>query len=85
MDHDNPNLHDAAHDHREWWEGVVKEETAKAEKMDAEERLKHNDMMDEFSAEVNAAKDWVAADWEQFKGRVQQWVNSGETKIDTVI
>ncbi len=85
MDHDNPNLNDANHDHREWWEGVKKEEAAKAEKMDAEERLKHNSLMDDFGAEVDAATDWVEADWDQFKGRVQQLTNKAEIEVDEAV
>jgi len=85
MDNDTPNLNDAQNDYREWWEGVKKEETAKIEKMDAEERLERTSMMDNFSGEVDAAADWVAADWDQFKGRVQQWTNSAEIKADEAI
>jgi hypothetical protein len=84
-DHDNPNLNNASEDYSEWWEGVKKEEAAKAEKMDAEERLAHNKMLEDFGEEASAAKDWVAADWEQFKGRVQQWSNKGEMKADEAI
>ncbi|HUQ30303.1 MAG TPA: hypothetical protein VM103_02160 [Candidatus Paceibacterota bacterium] len=85
MDTDNMNLNDAGNDYREWWEGVKKEASAKVEKMDAEERMKHASTIDNFSAEADAAKDWVAADWEQFKGRVQQWTNSAEIKLDKAI
>lgn len=69
----------------EWWQGVLKEEAAKAEKMDAEKRLKHNKMLEDFGAEASAAKDWVDADWDQFKGRVQQWANEGQMKADKVV
>ena len=85
MDNDNPNLNDAGNDYREWWEGVKKEESARIEKMDAEERLERTSMLDNFSGEVDAATDWVAADWDQFKGRVQQWTNSAEVKVDEAI
>ena len=85
MDTDTPNLNDAGNDYRQWWEGVKKEESAKIEKMDAEERLERTSMLDNFSGEVDAAKDWVAADWDQFKGRVQQWTNSAEIKADEAI
>lgn len=85
MDHDNPNLNDANNDYREWWEGVKKEEAAKIEKLDAEKRLERTSMLDNFGAEVDAAKDWAAADWNQFKGRVQQWTNSAEIKVDEAI
>jgi hypothetical protein len=82
---DNPNMNDRNEDHMEWWEGVMKEEAAKAEKMDAEERMSHTKMMEDFGAEASAAKDWAAADWDQFKGRVQQWTNKGEMKADDAI
>lgn len=85
MDNDNPNLNDAGNDYREWWNGVKKEESAKIEKLDAEERLERTSMLDNFSDEVDAATDWVAADWDQFKGRVQQWTNSAEIKVDEAI
>lgn len=85
MDQDNPNMNDLHRDNMEWWEGVKKEQAAKMEKMDAEQRMKHNRMMDDFSAEADAAKDWVAADWEQFKGRVKQWTNSAETSADNTM
>lgn len=39
MNTDNPDMNDRSEDHAEWWEGVKKEEAAKNEKMDAEERL----------------------------------------------
>jgi hypothetical protein len=71
---------DTIKNYMEWWKGFLKEETAKAEKMDAEERMQHNNMLENFSAEASAAKDWVEADWEQFKGRVQQWTNNAQIK-----
>jgi hypothetical protein len=76
---------DYAKNYMEWWEGVVKEETAKMQKMDAEERMRHNKMLEDFSAEASAAQDWVEADWEQFKGRVQQWINNAQLKADEAV
>lgn len=85
MNTDNPDMNDRSEDHAEWWEGVKKEEAAKNEKMDAEERLEHNRMLEDFSAEADAAGDWVEADWDQFKARVQQWTNKAEVKADDAI
>jgi len=85
MDHDDPNLNSASKDYQDWWQGVVKEQQAKAEKLSAEERLEHNDALNNFTAEVGAAADWAAADWEQFKGRVQQWTNSAEIEADKAV
>lgn len=82
---DNPNMNDANHDYMEWWEGVLKEEAAKAEKMDAEERMKHNSALEDFKEEASAAKDWAEADWEQFKARVQQWTNRAEIAADDAV
>jgi hypothetical protein len=74
-----------AKNYMEWWDGVVKEEAAKAQKMDAEERMEHNRMLEDFSAEASAATDWAEADWEQFKGRVQQWASSTQMKADSAL
>jgi hypothetical protein len=71
-----------AKNYMEWWDGVAKEQAAKAQKMGAEERMKHNSALEDFSSEVSAAGDWAEADWEQFKGRVQQWANGAQMKAD---
>ena len=71
-----------AKNYMEWWEGVLKEQAAKAQKMGVEERMEHNRMLDDFSAEASAAGDWAEADWEQFKARVQQWTNDAQMKAD---
>jgi hypothetical protein len=76
---------DYTKNYREWWQGVVKEESAKADKLDAEERMHHNKALEDFGAEAAAAKDWAEADWEQFKGRVQQWTNSAQMKVDEAV
>jgi hypothetical protein len=76
---------DYVQNYMEWWDGVLKEETAKMQKMDAEDRMRHNKMLDDFNAEVSAATDWVEADWEQFKGRVQQWVNDAQMRADQAV
>ena len=76
---------DYVKNYMEWWQGVLKEEGAKIEKMDAEERMKHNKALEDFSTEAAAAKDGVEADWEQFKGRVQQWTNEAQMKVDEAV
>ena len=76
---------DYAKNNKEWWEGFLKEQTAKAQKMEAQERMEHNKALEDFSTEASAAKDWVEADWEQFKGRVQQWTNSAQMKADQAV
>lgn len=79
MDDNTNGMNDVSADYRAWWEGVLKEEQAKADKMDAEARMRHTKMLEDFGAEAEAGKDWLAADWEQFKGRVQQWTNEPES------
>lgn len=76
---------DYAKNYMEWWEGVVKEQSAKADKLDAEERMSHNKALDDFSAEASAATDWAEADWEQFKARVQQWTSDAKMKVDEAV
>lgn len=85
MDTDNPNLNNAAHDHREWWESFKKEHEAKMDKMEASKRMEANDAFKNFSEEVDAASDWVEADWEQFKARVSKWSNELEINADEAI
>ena len=85
MDTDNPNLNNAAHDRREWWEAKRAEHTARMEKMDAEQRMEHNDAFDNFSEEFDAATDWTEASWDQFKAKVEGWWNKGEVKTDEAI
>jgi hypothetical protein len=53
--------------------------------MDAEERMEHTRILEDFGAEASAAADWAEADWEQFKGRVQQWANSARMKADSAL
>ncbi len=76
---------DNAKNYMEWWQGVFKEESAKLDKLDAEERMDRNKALDDLNAEAQAGKDWLEADWEQFKGRVQQWTNSAQMKADEVV
>jgi hypothetical protein len=47
--------------------------------------MAHTKMLEDFRSEAEAGKDWMAADWEQFKARVQQWTNKAETKADEAI
>lgn len=65
-----------AQNYMDWWQGVFKEESAKLDKMEAQERMERTRALEDFNAEASAAKDWLEADWEQFKARVQQWTNS---------
>lgn len=70
-----------AKNYMDWWQGVFKEESAKLDKMDAEARMSQHKILEDFNAEASAAKDWAEADWEQFKGRVQQWTSSAAMSV----
>ena len=85
MDHDNVDLNNAQEDRREWWEAVKKEQEARADKMEAEEKLKHTSMMNDFGAEMDHAGDWLEADWDEFKARVQKWSNSAQVATDEAV
>lgn len=85
MDNDTPNINDASHDNQEWWNAKRTEIEAEMEKMDAKERMAANDAFQDFSAEVDAAADWTEAQWDQFKAKVSQWWNKGETTTDEAI
>lgn len=70
---------DQTKNYMEKWQAQRKEMDAKADKLNAEARLKYNDALDNFSKEMEAAGDWLEADWEQFNARVNKWWN--ELKI----
>ena len=78
----NTNLNDWRHDYNEWWAATHKEMLAKGEKMNAEERMKYNDAVKNYSEEFDAAGDWLEADYEQFKARVSKWWNEQEMKTN---
>ena len=74
----------------ELWNAIKNEYIAKADKLDAEQRMEFNDAMEDFSSEVSAATDWLEADWEEFKARVdKKWqefaisIQSDETDDET--
>lgn len=71
---------DKQKDYLEKWKAMRAEMQAKNEKLDAEMRMKNNDAFDNFEKEVEAAGDWVEADWDQFKARVTKWWNELEIK-----
>lgn len=85
MDTDNPNLNNAAHDRKEWWEAKKAEHAARVEKMDAEKRMEANDAFNSLSEEFDAAGDWTEASWDEFIAKVQAWWNEGEVKTDEAI
>jgi len=85
MNMDNRNINDASHDRKEWWEAKKAEHEARLEKMDAEKRLAANDAFKNFSEEFDAATDWTAASWDQFKAKVSKWWNEGEIEADKTI
>ncbi|MCI5051492.1 MAG: hypothetical protein MRY57_04240 [Candidatus Pacebacteria bacterium] len=66
----------------EKWNAIVQEMDARADKINAETRLKYNDAMKNFSEEVNAGADWLEADWDEFTARVTKWWNDFQITID---
>jgi len=82
---DNPNMNNATHDRREWWEAQKVEHQARLEKMDAEERMAANNAFQDFGTEFDATTDWTDATWDQFKAKLSKWWNAGETKVDESI
>lgn len=85
IDQDNPNLNNAAHDRREWWEAKQKEYAAKRQEEGAEATMEANDGWSDLNAEFDAAVDKGEAEWDQFVAKVQQWWNKGEVKADEAV
>jgi len=58
----------------EKWDAMRREYDAKADKLDAENRLDYNKSFDNFGEEVSAAADWTEASWREFTAKVdRQW------------
>ncbi len=85
MDNDNPNLNNAAHDRKEWFESKKAEHQARVEKMEASEKMEANNGWQNFSDEFDAATDWTDASWDEFTAKVGKWWNAGEVKVDESI
>lgn len=88
MDTDNPNLNNAAHDRREWWEAQNKKYKAQREQARAEGRMESNDADESwsnFETEMDAAGDWTEAKWDEFTATVSAWWNENEVKADHAI
>ena len=85
MDTDNPNVNNAAHDKKEWWEAKKAEQAARVEKMDAERRMEANDAFENLNKEFEAAGDWTEASWDEFKAKAQALWNEGEVNGDEAI
>lgn len=66
----------------EKWKAIVKEMDARADKLNAETRMKYNDAMKDFGKEVEAGTDWLEADWDQFSARVTKWWNEIKIELD---
>lgn len=63
---------ETAKNYVEKWQAIREEMDAHSEKLDAEQRLKYNDAMDNFDKEVEAGSDWAEAQWDEFKARVKK-------------
>jgi hypothetical protein len=55
-------------------EAVMQEYDAKAERLDAEQRLRHDDWRNDMSKKFEAMGDWTEATWNEFTAKAkQQW------------
>ncbi len=64
----------------EKWNAMREEYLAKADRLEAEQKLKANDMLDNFGKEVEAAGEWTEASWNEFTAKVDK--NWQELAID---
>ena len=56
----------------EKWEALRKEYDAKADRLEAEARLKYNDVFNDLDAEFQAVTDWTEAAWNEFAAKAEQ-------------
>lgn len=55
---------------------TLEEYDAKAERLTAEERLRHNQWREDTKAQFEAMGDWTEATWDEFIAKAeQQWLN----------
>lgn len=85
MHNDTPNLNNAAHDKREWWNAKKAEIMAHNDRLDAEARMEANNALEDLSAEFDAAADWTEAAWNEFSAKVSKVWNAGEVEVDEAI
>lgn len=56
------------------WNAILAEYDAKAERLSAEERLRHNYWRDDMATQFDAIGDWTEAAWNEFTAKAkQQW------------
>ena len=77
---DSQILDSKSQDYKELWAAKRKEYDAKAERLDAESRLKYNDAFENFGEEVEAGADWTEAGFKEFMAKVDK--NWQEMAID---
>lgn len=53
-------------------EALIREYAARAERLDASQRLKYNDWREDISAEFQAAEDWSEATWKEFTAKAER-------------
>lgn len=80
MNTDNPNMNNLNQDRKKWWEAKKAEHLARMEKMAAEDRMRANDALNNFSEEFDAAVDWTEASWNEFTAKVEAWWTSDTSK-----
>lgn len=59
-------------DYIDRWEALLKEYDAKADRLEAELRLKYNNAFDDLNAEFQAVTDWSEATWEEFAAKAER-------------
>lgn len=59
-------------DYQELWTAKRREYDAKAERLDAEARLKYNDAFENFGEEVSAAGDWTEASFKELTAKADR-------------
>lgn len=58
----------------EKWNAKIEEYDAEAERLDAEQKLRHDDWREDTKAQFDAVGDWTEASWDEFAAKVeQQW------------
>lgn len=66
---------DTEKSYQKFWDAILKEQEAELAQVDAEEKMKRTNVLEEMKKQFDATTDWTEAKWEQFTAKISQWAN----------
>lgn len=72
-----------ADNYMEKWQAKLEEYDAKAERLDAEERLEYDKWREDMQSQFDAMGDWTEAAWDEFTAKAEQLWHSTVIKLSS--